>query len=216
MGTEKVLIFGSRPCDSWQFLDPLRREDRLVICADGGINCARREGFEPSVYIGDGDSGGVPIPGMTCVTLPVEKDWTDLEAAYRWAVDHGGRDIVFTACTGGRQDHHLAALSLLETAAEDGIRAAILDPCNRITCLLPGTYPVETAGYRFFSLLPMDRALEGVTITGAKYPLQNAVTRRGSSLTVSNESLGGPVTVTIGKGRCWLICSNDAKDHDKG
>ncbi len=211
MGTEKVLIFGSCPCDSWIFLEPLRQEHRLVICADGGLHCARAAGFRPQIYVGDGDSGGLPEPDLTCVTLPVEKDWTDLEAAWRWAVERGCRDVVFTACTGGRLDHQMAAFCLLETAAELGIRAKILDPCNEITCLLPGQYVLQADGYQFFSLLPMDRTLEDLTITGAKYPLSHAHTRRGSSLTVSNEPLDGPVTLTIGTGRCWLIRSNDAK-----
>ena len=36
----------------------------------------------------------------------------------------------FTGCTGGRQDHHLSALGLLETAAGHGVHGMILDPWN--------------------------------------------------------------------------------------
>lgn len=207
MGIEKTLIFGSCACESWGFLEPLRAENRLVICADGGLRCAREAGFQPQMYIGDGDSGGAPVTGLPAVTLPCEKDWTDLEAAWRWAGEQGCSDFVMTACTGRRQDHNLAACGLLELAAAQGQRARILDPWNEITCLLPGSYTLHPAGYRYFSLLPLDRMLEDVTITGAKFPAAHAQIRRGTSLAVSNEPLDGPVQVSIGNGTCLLIYS---------
>ena len=207
MGTEKVLIFGSCPCSSWDFLDSLRADSRLVICADGGLRCARDAGFRPQAYIGDGDSGGAPESDLNCRILPCEKDWTDLEAAWMWASEQGCRDFVMTACTGGRQDHTLAAAGLLELAAERGQRARILDPRNEIVCLLPGRHALHPAGYRYFSLIPLDKTLEDVSMTGAKYSVSHATIRRGTSLGVSNEPLDGPVHLSIGSGACLLIYS---------
>lgn len=97
MGAEKGLIFGSQPCESWMFLKPLLDWPDLVISADGGLRCARDAGFSPQVYVGDGDSGGRPEPGLRCVSLKPEKDVTDLEAAYDWARGHGLRELIFTA-----------------------------------------------------------------------------------------------------------------------
>lgn len=207
MGTQKGLIFGSCPCSSWEFLREFEAENLVVIAADGGMACAEAAGFHPHVYVGDGDSGGRALPGMETVSLPVEKDLTDLQAAWEWARDRGLKELVFTACTGGRQDHHLSALQLLETAKNDGISAEIRDPGNRIMFLSGETVSFPKGHWKYFSLIPVDRVLDGVTIRGAKYPLQNATVRRGDSLTVSNEWLEEQVEITVG-GCCYLIMSN--------
>lgn len=207
MGTQKGLIFGSCPCDSWEFLRDLAGEELTVIAADGGMACAEAAGFTPTVYVGDGDSGGKALPGMETVSLPAEKDLTDLQAAWEWSRDHGLRELVFTACTGGRQDHHLSALQLLETAHEQSVSAEIRDPENRILFLSGERVSIPRCHWRYFSLIPVDRVLHGVTIRGAKYPLDNATVRRGDSLTVSNEWLEDQVEITVG-GCCYLIMSN--------
>ena len=207
MGTQKGLIFGSYPCRNWAFLRDLLEDDITVIAADGGMRCAAEAGFSPNVYVGDGDSGGSALPGMETISLPPEKDLTDLQAAWEWARDHGLKELVFTACTGGRQDHHLSALQLLETAHSQGVSAEIRDPGNRILFLSCETVSVEKSHWKYFSLIPVDSALNGVTIRGAKYPLENAVIRRGDSLTVSNEWLEDTVDIKVG-GCCYLIMSN--------
>ena len=180
----------------------------MVIAADGGLHSAREAGFSPSVYIGDGDSGGREEPGLICVTLPVEKDVTDLEAAYQWARDHGCTDLILTGCTGGRLDHHMAAMSLLETAAREEIRAVILDSRNRVEFLLPGEYLRSNPGYRYVSLIPADRVLRDLSIRGTKYELSQRDVTRGSSLTVSNEFSGETAEISFREGSCWLIFSN--------
>lgn len=204
----KGLIFGSRACASWDFLAPCRSWPDVVIAADGGLDCARQAGFAPSVYVGDNDSGGHMEPGLTCVPLQPEKDVTDLEAAYDWARDHGFHELIFTGCTGGRLDHHMAAMQLLETAQSQGVHAVLLDEKNRVEFLRPGCYTLEDRGYTYFSLIPLDRMLLDVTIQNAKYPLEHRDVRRGDSLTVSNEFQGGPVQLSFTGGCCFYIQSN--------
>ncbi len=145
---------------------------------------------------------------LTCVPLQPEKDVTDLEAAYDWARDHGFRDLILTGCTGGRLDHHMAAMQLLETARSQGVHAILLDGQNRAEFLQPGSYTLENMGYAYFSLIPLDRMLEAVTIRNAKYPLERRDVRRGDSLTVSNEFREGPVQLSFTGGCCFCIQSN--------
>ncbi len=208
MGTEKGLIFGSCPCEDWTFLQPYLQWPQVVVGADGGLDAARQAGFVPTVYVGDGDSGGSAEQGLQCIPLKPEKDFTDLEAAYDWSKEYGLRELIFTGCTGGRQDHHLAALALLERATRDGIRALILAPDNRIEFLLPGRYRLKNHGYHYVSLLPVDPVLEKVSLSGLKYPLKDRDVQRGSSLTVSNEFLGDQAELIFCGGCCYLIESN--------
>lgn len=202
-----MIVFGSAPCKHWAFLAPYRSEGRTVVCADGGLQLAREAGFSPEVYIGDSDSGGTPEQALSCRVLPPEKDLTDMQAAYAYCLEHGATDLILTACTGGRQDHHLANLALLETAWEQGITARILDADNEITYLPAGTTTFFVRGFRYFGIVPLDRTLEDVSITNAKYELAHACVRRGDSLTISNEPLEGPVVVRIGRGSALLVRS---------
>lgn len=205
MATEKGLIFGSMACCDWSFLETKRDWPHVVIAADGGVRCAAAAGFRVDVYIGDSDSGGQAEPGMEAIHLRPEKDVTDLQAAYEWARDHGIREMIFTGCTGGRQDHHLSALQLLETAARDGVHGMVMDERNCIEFLLPGTYRVEREDYDYFSLVPVDRELVRVTIQNAKYTLRERNVVRGDSLTISNEWQNGPAEIAFDGGCCFLV-----------
>lgn len=211
MGAQKVLIFGSMPCSSWDFLQPYRGWADLVIAADGGVSCAAAAGILPDLYVGDSDSGGHASAGMECIPLPAEKDLTDLQAAYEAALNRGAKELILTGCTGGRQDHHLSALGLLETASGHGVHGKLLDPWNSIEFLTPGGYWIPKDGYTYFSLIPVDRTLEQITIRGAKYPLDHRDTFRGDSLTVSNEWKTDPVELRFARGCCYLIRSNNPK-----
>ena len=209
MGDKTALIFGSVAYPDWRFLAPLQGQNLTVLCADGGIRCAALAGFAPDFYIGDGDSGG-SAQGLPAILLPAEKDLTDLQAACEAAIDQGASNLILTACTGGRLDHALANLQLLEPARADGVEAILLDPDNRVTCIGPGEYTLPRTEYFYFSLLPIDAVLRGVTIEGAKYPLRDAEARRGDSLTISNEWIEPTVRLRIREGLCWLICSGAA------
>ena len=110
-------------------------------------------------------------------------------------------------CSGGRLDHHMAALGLLEQAARDGLRAIFLDPRNLVEFLLPGSYTLENGGYRYFSLIPVDPVLSELTIRGARYTLSRRDVPRGSSLTVSNEFSGDNAAVSFTGGCCLFIQS---------
>ncbi len=205
MGNETALIFGAMDCGDWSFLAPLRGK-AAVFCADGGVHHALRAGFSPDYYVGDGDSGGVPPAGIPAEILPVRKDLTDLQAAWEQAYARGFRRIVFTGCTGGRLDHFLAAVQLLEAVSLRGCAGEILDPENEITFLPPGTRALESGPFRFFSLLPTD-AESRVSIRGAQYDLDRGLLRRGDSLGVSNGFREGPVLLTVHEGPCLLVRS---------
>lgn len=204
MGAHAALIFGAMDHGNWDFLSALRALELKVICADGGVNCAHQAGFLPDFYIGDGDSGGRPPEGVDAVVLPTQKDLTDLQAAWQQAYAMGFRRFYLTGCTGGRQDHHIAALQLLETMADHGCEGTILDPGNEISFLSPGETTFSCGDFRYFSLLPVDREMT-VSIEGAKFPLSRRRVFRGDSLCVSNEPAGSTVSVTVHEGCCYLV-----------
>jgi len=210
VGEKTALIFGSVPCQDWHFLRHYPVLDTCrVICADGGIHNALAAGITPDVLIGDWDSGGAPAPGITCVTLPAEKDMTDLQAAADLALSQGCRCLYLCGCTGGpRLDHAAANLFLLEWIAARGGRAVLLDPGNEIRLLDAGEYDLPNAPpFRYFSLLPLDREISDLSLSGVKYPLDHARLTRGDTLSVSNEPSGSKIHLSFAAGRLLLIRS---------
>lgn len=179
----------------------------LVLCADGGLQKARALGIPCDLLIGDMDSGGLAgAEGLEQVRLPAEKDFTDTQSCLEEAARRGCRAIVLAGASGGRLDHLLCNLHLLEALEARGIRGYLADRDNLVQLLHGG--PVEVpACYRYFSLIPIDERLEGVTIRGARYPLENSTVNRADSLTVSNEAPAGTVEIRVRRGRAFLIFS---------
>ena len=216
MGTKtgRAVIFGSAPCADWSFLRGRLGEGDLVICADGGIQRASEAGLTPDAAVGDWDSGGSPLPGVACISLPAEKDMTDLQAAVDLAIERGCGQLLLCSCTGGpRLDHTASNLTLLEYIADHGAEGLVLDEDNEVRLLGPGTLVLEEARtFHYLSLVPLDRQVTGVTLRGVKYPLNRAALTRGSTFSVSNEPVARTVAVTLETGRALLIRSQRVKE----
>lgn len=183
-----------------------KMDQPVVFCADGGLLKANRLGIPCDIAMGDMDSGGGEGAAKV-VRFPAEKDYSDTEACVIEALDQGYMTLVTVGATGGRLDHLLCNLHLMELARQRGGNMILVDGCNVVQLLRGGTVRVPP-GYRYFSIAPIDPVLTGVDIRGAKYPLENATVRRDhASLTVSNEAPGGEVFIRVAQGDAFLIFS---------
>lgn len=203
------LIIGAAPWQDGRFLTPyLAGKDWMVFCADGGYANAKAAGLEPDFLIGDWDSGEKPALDVPCVTLPVEKDMTDLQAAMDEALSMGVMELLLCGCTGGRLDHTVCNLLLLEWLAERGGQGMVVDEDNEVRLLTPGVCRLEDRPhYHYLSLVPLDHKISGVTLKGTRYPLERAELSRGDTLSISNEPKNPVLEITIGSGRALLIRS---------
>ena len=203
------LIIGAAPWQDGRFLTPyLAGKDWMVFCADGGYANAKAAGLEPDFLICDWDSGEKPALDVPCVTLPVEKDMTDLQAAMDEALSMGVTELLLCGCTGGRLDHTVSNLLLLEWLAERGGQGMVVDEDNEVRLLTPGVCRLEDRPhYHYLSLVPLDHRISGVTLKGTKYPLERAELSRGDTLSISNEPKNPVLEITIGSGRALLIRS---------
>ena len=204
------VIFGSVPCDNWDFLKAYLGESYAVICADGGVHNARRAGMKIDAVIGDWDSGGAPIEGVPAYPLPPEKDMTDLQSAVALGFELGYDNFLLCGCLGGRMDHTAFNFHLLAWISEQGGRGLILDEGNELRYLSNATVTIPNASnYTYLSVFPLDRQVHGVTLTGVKYPLDNVTLTRGETLSVSNEPVGEESSITIGEGAVLIIRSRE-------
>ncbi len=179
--------------------------DDFIVACDGGLYNAEALGAHPDLIVGDFDSHPVPETEIETIRLPCEKDDTDTVFAVREAVRRGFSDFLLLGVTGGRLDHTLGNVYILYWLAERGLGGIIVDDTSEL--LVVGSEPVEIEDrYAFFSLLNLTGRAEGVTVTGAKYPLSDAVIDSNYQYGISNEPLPGKTAaVTVRTGRLLLI-----------
>lgn len=204
----RAVLIGAAPQGTLNYLKAALKVDDFIICADGGRSRAEELSIQPDWYVGDNDSGGTP-EGLPSTLLPSEKDVSDMEMAIDQAFELGYRDILLAGCTGGRGDHHLANLGLLEEIHARGGSALLLDENNEFRFLAPGVYQVENQPrYKYLGLIPLDQTVTDVHLKGVKYPLENFTLKRGSTRSISNEILAGErAEIKIGTGCVLLVRS---------
>lgn len=188
-------------------------EGDLVVAADAGLRAAEACGVTPDLLIGDFDSlGGEPPHSdrTELIRLPAEKDETDTQAALRIALSRGAAELVLVGGVGGRIDHTLSNLSLLEQLHARHVPAVLTDGKCRVRFLRDsGVILLRDPNFRYFSILPVDPKLRGVSLDGCKYPLKNATILRTNPYAVSNEIAGNCALVEIRHGAAFVIESSD-------
>ncbi|MBQ8208661.1 MAG: thiamine diphosphokinase [Clostridia bacterium] len=186
-------------------------KDDLVIAADSGYLNARALGERVDVLIGDLDSlGSASVPdGIELIQLECEKDCTDTQAALEIAIERGYDDIVIIGGLGTRLDHSLSSMGILADMKARGIHCYITNGYNRIRYLENDSLLVPKTGYKYLSLLALDKICKGVSAEGCKYPLKNAKITRNNQFAVSNEIDGNVALVSVRKGAMLVIESRD-------
>ena len=202
------VIIGAAPCKSLDFLSADILEKAFVFAADGGYATAVENGIKVDAFIGDLDSN-IDFPKLCDVTvLPCEKDYSDVHTVVSRALREGYEEIYLIGCSNGRADHYFANVSLLELIHKSGAKGALLDECNTMMFISEGVYNFERER-KYFSIIPLDETLLGVTLRGFKYPLENAILHREMPIAISNEWTEKTATVEIKSGRALVIFSED-------
>lgn len=203
-GVDKEDLVGIRP-----------RED-FLIGVDGGIAMLLDTGLIPHLAVGDFDSAGQEMyerllrMGIQTIKLPAEKDVTDTHFAVTEALKRRPGSILLLGAIGTRLDHTLANLFLLEMMEREGVRGEIRNRHNRIFLLRGGdSRRVSKSRFRYLSLLPLTETVSGVTLTGFRYPLQEAELQRRDSLGVSNELIAEEGLITLRSGLLLIVECRD-------
>lgn len=183
-----------------------------VIAADAGIGHALTLGLTPELWVGDFDSVPPSLPDHLASvekrTFPPEKDKTDGELAIAAALERGATSLVLAGAFGGaRADHAFLHLALALHLAEQGTEVLLTSGTQEGVPLLLGTHRFDYADATLFSILGFSD-LSGLTVEGAKWPLDHVEVPFGSSLTISNE-VAGTLRVALDGGRAMLLAHPD-------
>lgn len=200
----RCVIFGGIDMIDDSRIRAALRPDDFILCCDSGLRYAERLHLRPALIVGDFDSHAKPETETEMIVLPREKDDTDTVYAAREAVRRGFEDFLLIGVTGRRFDHTFGNVSLLLWLDRMGKKARILDDYSEMEMV--SRTPVEISGdYPYFSLLNISGTARGITIRGAKYPLNNAEIPSDYQYGISNEVLPGQTaSVTVQEG-CLLL-----------
>ncbi|MBZ9687949.1 thiamine diphosphokinase [Clostridium estertheticum] len=208
-----IIISGGNP-PSLEFLLKEITEDTFLIGADSGANCLYDYNIEPDLLVGDFDSIDKVAfdyfkKGKCTIDIyPTEKDFTDTEIATQKAICMKPNEIVFLGCTGSRIDHLLGNIGMLKICLQNGVNAYLKDE-NNVVRLINTSISLKGSVGQIFSVQSYGDEIIGLTIEGAKYPLNNYNLKVGQSITISNEFAVPQVEIKFKAGTLMLILSSD-------
>ena len=204
------------------FLKKIQEERKgkqlVLMAADRGLDFFRKNGITPDIADGDFDSLSVEgkkylenLKDTEIIRLQPEKDDTDTQSTLNLAIAKGSENIVILGATGGRIDHLIGNLGLLTLGKLKGVSVAIADAQNYICLVKSGTILSKAGQFgKYVSFFSAGEAVEGLTLKGFKYPLNNfCLTTADSGLTVSNEIRDDTAQITYDRGSLMMVMSRD-------
>ena len=189
----------------------------VILAADAGMEALYRCHVLPDIIVGDFDSVDAEIlehfrkkERIEICMLNPEKDDTDTEYAIREAIRRGAKEIAIVGGTGTRMDHVLGNICLLGIGLEHGITIHLVDKHNRIRMIdAPITLQRQEQYGKYISLIPFSEKVNGVTLEGFKYPLQNYTMGGFNSLGISNEIIADEAKISLASGQLIVVESRD-------
>lgn len=201
----RCVIVGGADITNYEYIrDQLRPDDFIIFC-DCGLRHLQQLRAEPDLIVGDFDSHENPHLDVETIVLPREKDDTDTVFAVKEAVRRGFDNFLLIGVVGARLDHTLGNVSILLYLDSIGSKGRIIDDYSEMEIVSGSTAFIDDS-WEFFSLLNITGCARGITITGAKYPLDDGEITCDYQYGISNEVIPGErAAVTLREGRLLLI-----------
>ncbi len=193
------------------------QEHQNIIAVDKGLEALYKLKIVPNHVVGDFDSIDQEILKFYQKKSEIifhefnsEKDNTDTDIALNLAIKLKSSKIVILGALGKRMDHALANIHILKQALDAKIPCYLIDDYNKIYLTKNNlTIPKNQTYGKYISLIPMTTNVEGLTLTGFKYPLKDAILPIGVSLGISNEIVEESANIQFEKGILIVIESRD-------
>lgn len=188
----------------------------LIIGIDGGARFLYEADLAPDLLVGDFDSLDPLIlrhyqeKKIETLQFNPQKDETDTQLALATAMDRGCQEIYLFGATGTRLDHVIANVQILAQAVRRGVKAWLIDAHNRIHLVdKEETIKKSEQFGTYVSFFPLTTTVQGLTLKGFVYPLEDAVIYSDKSLTVSNEISDETAFISYREGLLLMMESKD-------
>lgn len=207
---KKLMIFLAGELQNKDNIRKLIAENDFdFYAADGGYAYAKELALPLKKVLGDFDS--IDKPRLSdLLVYPTEKDETDAELALNLALEENYQEIWFIAPFGGRLDHTVANLHLLEKAKQRGVSLKLYDGINLAFLLEQGTHIISK--YRYISFFPWGQSAT-LSLSGFKYPLDHYFLTRAKPIGISNEPLRDLSSVEVHYGALLCICVENEQEE---
>ncbi len=194
---------------------PYNPEEDYVIAADGGLMYCGVLEIEPDLILGDFDSLDAEYEAAIeaiklqypekVVTLPAEKDDTDMLAAVKQGLKLGYRSFRLYGANGGRLEHTIANIQLLKYIKDQGGTGYIMDGTGMILLAHNESVRFRESMDGYVNIFAFGDKAQGVSIQGLKYELQNHTLTNSMPLGVSNEFIGKESEISVENGTLLII-----------
>ena len=182
-----------------------------AIAIDGGTDVFIENGVKPDYAVGDFDSINENFKeNLKCIDnlmYPSEKDYTDSDIAVSLALKLGANEIIMLGMTGGRVDHLLGNLGLLNKCLKNNVQGFIVDEKSKIF-LEDKSFKLSGCRGETVSFYAFGQEVKDLTILNAKYPLYDYLLEPFESLCNSNEFLDDDIEVSFKSGKLLVIYFN--------
>lgn len=203
-----VIFTGGKIDDDFSFIEKNNLKESFIICADSGYNYAEKLNIIPDIIVGDYDSlGFIPENIKEKLVFPVEKDDTDLMLAIKEAIKRGYKEIDIYGGFGGRFDHLFGNIQALAFIADHDAEGRLISEHEEVMILNPGKYRFKRRDNYSLSLFAYSDIVSGLSISGAKYTLCNAVLTSSFPLGASNIIVDEFAEISIKSGRLLAVQS---------
>jgi thiamine pyrophosphokinase len=182
----------------------------LIIVCDGGVRHLQKIGIKPDVIIGDMDSiepaqlTNYSAQGVQIIKYPASKNFTDTELALDYALNLKPAAIYIWGALGGRIDHTLANVFLLRKGQKEGIKTYLIDEYCEAFIIDKEAAFVDAKGVTV-SLFAFSPQVEGLSLSGFVYPLQDALLSMGELLGISNIINKAHAKISVRAGNLLVI-----------
>ncbi|QEK12003.1 thiamine diphosphokinase [Crassaminicella thermophila] len=208
-----IVVSNGNICD-FSLIRKVIDKDAIIICADGGARYLFKMNILPHVIIGDLDSLDEELKdffkkkNVDFYKFPQKKDYTDTELAIEYALSKGATEIIFLGAIGSRMDHTIANITLLLPLVKKGIKAKVIDDYNEIV-IVNKDLKIKGEIGEILSIIPISEKVEGITLKGLEYPLNDATISMGETIGISNRFIETQAKISIKKGNILVIKARD-------
>ncbi len=190
-----------------------KRENDIIICADGGLSTLEKFSVLPDVCVGDFDSLGYVPEKENTVVFNKEKDETDTFLAYLEGKKLGfDKFVIFGGIGGNRPEHTFANLQLLSYMAKRGERGFLIGEDTIITAISDGKIKFPETNRGYISVFCFGDNADGVNIKGLKYECTDGSLKNDFPLGVSNEFTGKQAEISVKKGVLTILWHENAEN----
>ncbi|MFO7569315.1 MAG: thiamine diphosphokinase [Smithellaceae bacterium] len=206
-----VIVSGGRlGCVDFFRKEAAKPDGSLLIACDGGARHLVAAGIVPHVLMGDLDSIDSALLAdylrlnVKIVEHPRDKDFTDTALALDYAMALKPERIDIWGAQGGRFDHALANVLLLVRGQEAGIRTRLMDEYGEIFLARDNTRFLDAVGC-VVSIIALSPTVEGVTLAGFQYPLNNDTLTMSESRGISNVIIEPVASIDVREGHLLVV-----------